>query len=148
MKEEISSSRQLARKRYIIGLIVSVIVCMVMTGMSILIQTLSGRKFPEDGLLIWINALTTSGGLMMMFYLLVILTDNGAFDLIGYSLKLVWYNTFHRNLRRTNLAATFHEYRLEKQKNRREFTVNFMLYAGLLFLAIGLLLLIPFYQNM
>lgn len=147
MNEEVSSSNVMTRNRYIRNLIISTVATIFLTGIALLFQISSGRKFPQDGLLIWINSFTLGGGLMIMLYFLVVLTDFGAFDLLGYSMKLVWYNTFRRGYRKTHLAATFHEYRLERYNNKRENSITYLLYPGLLFLGIGLILLIPFYQN-
>ena len=135
-------------KSYLIGLAISTFVTIFITGLIILIEWLSGLKFPQDGLLIWINALTIAGVIMISAFFLVLLADAGTFDMLSYAVKLFWYNTFNKEVRKTKLAPTFADYREEKRGKKRTVSVSFLLYPGILVLVIGLLLLIPFYQNM
>lgn len=145
--EVTNSEKRGSLKRYLIGLAISIAVTVAIGGLMIWIQTLNGHKFPEDGLLIWINALTISGVVMISVYFLVLLGDAGAFDMLAYAVKLFWYNTFNKEVRKTKLAPTFADYREEKRGKKRQGSVSFLLFPGLLALVIGLLLLIPFYQN-
>ena len=133
--------------RYIIGLAISVAVTCTLIGLMIWIQILSGHNYSQDGLLIWINALTISGVIMISAFFLVLLGDAGTFDMLAYAMKLFWYNTFNKEVRKTKLAPTFADYREEKRGKKRENSVSFLLYPGILALAIGLILLIPFYQS-
>ncbi|MCR5185175.1 MAG: DUF3899 domain-containing protein [Bacilli bacterium] len=148
MNEVVGNQKKRNFKGYLIGLLICIVITALITGLSILIQVLAGRNYQDNTLLIWINALCTGGALMMMFYILVKLSDEGAYDLLGYSIKLVWYNTFRREIRKTHLAPNFHTYREEKRRKKREVNMSFIFFPGLLFLIIGLILLIPFYQNM
>ena len=134
-------------KSYLIGLAISTLVTIFITGLVILIEWLSGLKFPQDGLLIWINALTIAGVIMISAFFLVLLADAGTFDMLSYAVKLFWYNTYNKEVRKTKLAPTFADYREEKRGKKRTTSVSFLLYPGILVLVIGLLLLIPFYQN-
>ena len=145
--EVVNSEKRDSLKRYLIGLVISIAVTIVLTGLMILIEWLVGYKFPQDGLLIWINALTVSGTIMISAFGLVLLSDAGTFDMLAYAVKLFWYNTFNKEVRKTKLAPTFADYREEKRGKKREGSVSFLLYPGLLALIIGLLLLIPFYQS-
>ena len=148
MNEVVGNEKKKNIKGYIVGLIVCTIITMIIVGISIGVQILAGRDYQSNALLIWINALSIGGALMMMFYLLVKFSDEGAYDLLSYSIKLVWYNTFRREIRKTHLAPNFHTYREEKRKKKRDTSVSYIFFPGLLFLIIGLILLIPFYQNM
>lgn len=93
---------------------------------------------------IWINALTLSGGLMILFYLLTLLTNQGVFDALTYGIKLAWTNLFHKNLRKTKLARTYAEYREEKNRGNKR-NMSFMVIGGAPYLLVGLILLIPYY---
>ena len=84
---------------------------------------------------------------MICSYFIVLLADAGTFDMLSYAVKLFWYNTFNKEVRKTKLAPTFADYREEKRGKKRTNSVSFLLIPGILVLAIGLLLLIPFYQN-
>ena len=145
MENNLPLNKKERRRHYLIGLLISVIITALVSGLFILIQYLAGRRFPADGLLIMINSLTSAGGIIILFYFLILLSDGGAYDLLAYSIKLFWVNTFHRNVRKTKLPPTFREYRELKRKNKRKESLSFILLGGLPFLIIGLLLLIPFY---
>lgn len=132
---------------FLIGLAISTGVTLVLVAGLIGLMVLVGHKFPEDGLLIWINALTVGGVIMISVYFLVLLADAGTFDMLAYAIKLFWYNTFNKEVRKTKLAPTFADYREEKRGKKRTNTVSYLLIPGVLVLVIGLLLLIPFYQK-
>ena len=99
MEDSVVTNKKEKRRRYLIGLLISLIITALLTGLFLLIQFWSGRKITSEGLLMWINALTASGSIMILFYLLILLSDGGAFDILAYSIKLFWVNTFHRNER-------------------------------------------------
>ena len=145
MENNLPLNKKDKRRRYLIGLLVSLIITALISGLFLLIQYLTGRRFPKDGLLMWINALTAAGGIIILFYFLILLSDGGAYDLLAYSIKLFWVNTFHKNVRATKLPPTFREYRELKRKNKRKESLSFILLGGLPYLIVGLLLLIPFY---
>ena len=145
--EVTTSERNEKLKHFLIGLAISTGVTVVLTGGLIGLLVLMGLKFPQDGLLIWINALTIGGAVMIFAYFLVLIADAGTFDMISYAVKLFWYNTFNKEVRKTKLAPTFADYREEKRGKKRTNTVSFLLIPGIIVLVIGLLLLIPFYQN-
>ena len=145
--EVTTSERNEKLKHFLIGLAISTGVTVVLTGGLIGLLVLMGLKFPQDGLLIWIDALTVAGVIMISAYFLVLIADAGTFDMISYAVKLFWYNTFNKEVRKTKLAPTFADYREEKRGKKRTNTVSFLLTPGIIVLVIGLLLLIPFYQN-
>ena len=145
--EVTTSERNEKLKHFLIGLAISTGVTVVLTGGLIGLLVLIGLKFPQDGLLIWIDALTVAGVIMISAYFLVLIADAGTFDMISYAVKLFWYNTFNKEVRKTKLAPTFADYREEKRGKKRTNTVSFLLIPGIIVLVIGLLLLIPFYQN-
>lgn len=145
--EVTTSERNEKLKHFLIGLAISTGVTIVLVGALIGLMVLVGHKFPQDGLLIWINALTIGGAVMIFAYFLVLLADAGTFDMLSYAVKLFWYNTFNKEVRKTKLAPTFADYREEKRGKKRTNSVSFLLIPGILVLVIGLLLLIPFYQN-
>ena len=145
--EVTTSERNEKLKHFLIGLAISTGVTIVLVGALIGLMVLVGHKFPQDGLLIWINALTIGGAVMIFAYFLVLIADAGTFDMLSYAMKLFWYNTFNKEVKKTKLAPTFADYREEKRGKKRTNTVSFLLIPGIIVLVIGLLLLIPFYQN-
>ena len=94
--EVTTSERNEKLKHFLIGLAISTGVTVVLTGGLIGLLVLMGLKFPQDGLLIWIDALTVAGVIMISAYFLVLIADAGTFDMISYAVKLFWYNTFNK----------------------------------------------------
>jgi hypothetical protein len=133
------------KKFYLIGLAISFGVCSLLFGLILIIEFFGlNMNMKDDGYLIMIDASTISGLMMLLFWLLVIITNEGAFDLISYSIKLVWYTTFHKSLRNVKLARTYADYRLEKRSKGKTNT-SFIALGGAPYLIAGLILLIPYY---
>lgn len=116
-------------KGFIIGSIVTFVVTGVIMGLVLLISFTQVSELTRQAAFVgWIDALSISAVLMILFYLLNLLSREGAFDMLAYSIKLVWYNTFYRSIKETKLPSTFREYRELKRAKRKD---------GLLFLLIG-----------
>ena len=133
-------------RNFIISSLVCFLITGVICGIIIAIEYWGlNRRFTGDmSYVIWIDALTLSGGFMGAFYLLSLLTNQGVFDALVYSCKLVWVNTFHRNVRETKLAKTFADYREEKNRSRKT-NLAFMVVGAAPYLLTGLILMIPYY---
>lgn len=130
-------------RSYLIGILVSFIITTVIAGLAILFQLAEGIKFEDQALRIMCNATFFSGIIMACVYVLVVLSNNGAYDLFAYSIKLVWYNTFHKNVRHSKLAASYAEYREQKRGKERTNT-SFMIVGATPYIIAGILLAIPF----
>lgn len=135
-------------KGYLIGLIVTFIINSLIVGLMILYQIgVLNRSFDSECYLILIDAFTIAGGMTCLFYLLMFVSKNGAFDAISYGVKLAFYTAFARKLRETRLPKTYADYR-ELKRGKDDENVRFVLWVGLLFLLIGVILLIPLYVSM
>ena len=124
-------------KGFVIGLIICIIINCLITFSVAMVKI---ANYPSDNinyLSVLTDGFTISGGLMSLFYLLVFVSDEGAFDILSYSIQLVWNVTFHKNVRETKLPKTYAEYRALKRAKPR-LDVKFILYSGLLFLFIGI----------
>lgn len=138
-----------ANKKVDKGFLIGFIICF---GINILIAVIIGliqiyvlnRSLQENCLLILTDSLSMSGLLMCLYYLLVFVSDEGAFDIISYSVQLLWNVTFHKNIRETNLPSTFAEYKQMKHAKTR-LNLRFVLFSGLLFLIIGIIIMIIYY---
>lgn len=136
-------------KRFWIGFLVTFGVTMLVAGtifgLSVL-NTLGQNKDPWDETVYvtLIDAFSIAGVLGMLFYFLSLLSTAGAFDILGYSMKLVWYNTFHRNVRDTALPKTYAEYKQIK-RGKKPNSLIFMLFGSLPALVIGFIFMIPYY---
>lgn len=133
-------------KGFIIGLIICLIINGLMAFLVSLIRISSLTTEQIDYLLVLTDGFTVSGGLMCLFYLLVFVSDEGAFDMLSYSIQLVWNVTFHKNVRETKLPKTYAEYRAMKRSKPR-LNLKFILYSGLLFLIIGIIIWIIYRTN-
>lgn len=91
------------------------------------------------------DAATFPGVFLILVYLLVKLSNGGAFDAISYSLQLVFYTVFFRSLRETKLPRSYTEYRLLKQGKKRA-GFSYLLIVGGIFLLITVVFLILYYQ--
>lgn len=134
-------------KGFIIGTIVSFVVTGLIMGIILLIVFLSKQSFAKEEIYVgWIDALTVSSIMMVLFYLLNLLTREGAFDILAYSFKLVWYNTFYRSIKDTKLPKSYREYRELKASKPKE--SNLFLIAGALpYLLAGIVLMIIYYTT-
>ena len=147
MPEELKEapSKSQTKKGYLIGLAISFATSSIIFGLMLIIQIFGlHMSMNSDGYLIIIDACSVAGGLMLLFWLLVLVTNYGAFDLIAYSVKLVWYTTFHKSLRNVKLARTYADYREEKRGKGR-INTSYLALGGAPYLLAGLILLIPYY---
>ncbi len=146
-KQNLNKEKKDFDKGFLIGFIICLLVCAFISVLVIL-QEIYGlqRDFASQNLLILTDAFTISGGLMLLFYLLVFVSDEGAFDMISYSIQLVWVVTFHKNVRETRLPRNYAEYRQLKRSKPR-LNLRFILFSGLIFFIIGIILLIIYHMN-
>jgi len=63
-------------------------------------------------------------------YLIVLLSSKGVFDILGYSLKVVIYNTFRKNVKETSLEKSYEEYRLNKQERQTTSPIYLLVIGG------------------
>jgi len=143
-KDEIREykEKKILSKAYIIGSIISFIVCSIICISIFCLQYYSSSQFLYLAL---IDGFTISGFLMMLFYLLVKLSDKGAFDILSYSVKVVIYSVFYKNIRESKLPSSYHEYK-ELKHSKPKLKVSYMFIIGIVFLIVGLILFIPYYQ--
>ena len=71
------------------------------------------------------------------------MSRGGAFDAIGYSVKLVLYSIFSPNLRETKLPKTYADYK-ELKRGRKQSSLSYIAISGALFFLTGLIFLIIF----
>ena len=108
-------------KGFIKGLIITFIVSLLVAGLIFSLQFLGlEEKNDADIMVAVVDSLTLSGGLGVIVYLLSLLSEHGAFDIISYSVKLLWYNTFHKNIKNTALPKNYTEYKMLKRQEETE----------------------------
>lgn len=91
------------------------------------------------------DAIGLSGVLGFSAFVLGYVSSKGAFDLVSYSVKLVFLNVFRPKYRQENFPKTFYEYKVLKNHEKRR-AVFPLLWLSLIFLAIGIIL-ISIYMN-
>lgn len=90
------------------------------------------------------NIFSIPGVILILLYLIMFVSKEGAFDAIAYSFKLVFYNTFRKDLRQTKLPATYGDYRLLKSSKPRSSSL-FLLFSAIPYIIAGIILLILYY---
>ena len=132
------------KKRLLIGSIitfaVSVLVALGIYLLKSFYDVGAKESFDAHTLRNVIDGLSISGLFGVLIYCIVWLSQAGAFDIIAYSMKLVWYNTFRRNVRQSALPSSYAEYKeLKHGDDQKSFL--FLLIGSLPCLIIGLGLL-------
>ncbi len=144
---EETRSKERNYKGFIIGSIVSFVITGVIMGLVILISFTANKELSREVIYVgWIDALTISSVIMLLFYLLNILTREGAFDILAYSFKLVWFNTFYRSIKETKLPRTYREYR-EQRRGMKKDSFLFLLVGAAPYLLAGIVLMIIYYSQ-
>ena len=135
------------KKRFIVGSLITFGATLLLAvGIYLLKSFLnvgSGLKFNDLLFRNIIDGLTLSGLLGALAFCLSFLSREGAFDILAYSVKVFWYNTFRRNIRQTALPSSYAEYKELKHGETKESTI-FILVGSLPCLVVGLILLIPY----
>ncbi len=130
------------RKIFIIGLVVSLLICTLICLIIFLVEYYSNKDFLYKCLT---DAFSLSGLILILSYFLVFCSFQGSFDMITYAIQVAFYTTFYKNLRETKVAKNYAEYKELKREKERP-NISYMAIVGGVFLIIGLLLLIPYYQ--
>lgn len=130
------------RKVFIIGLIVTFVICVLLFTIIFCVEYYSNKDFLYKCL---VDGFSLSGLIVILSYFLVYCSYQGAFDMLTYSIQVVFYSTFHKSLKETKVARNYAEYKqLKREKDRPN--VRYMFIVGLIFLIVGLILLVPYYQ--
>ena len=92
----------------------------------------------EIALQIWCDAFFVSGVFLTCGGLIVVASNGGVFDMLGYAVSLLWYTFKSSKVERK--YKTFYDYR-EARKDRKR-SVSYVLIVGLAMLAISVVFLI------
>ena len=132
-------------KAYLIGFIITFLVDSLIAVSYILIS-LSAKSFDVDNITLYrtlSDGFALPGVFTLLFYALILVSRGGAFDAIGYSVKLVVYSIFSPNLRETKLPKTYADYK-ELKRGRKQSSLSYIAISGALFFLTGLIFLIIF----
>ena len=118
---------------------------LITTGVGMLIVllvVLMKNGFTETdvtiALQIWCDAFFVSGVFLTCGGLIVVASNGGVFDMLGYAVSLLWYTFKSSKVERK--YKTFYDYR-EARKDRKR-SVSYVLIVGLAMLAISVVFLI------
>ena len=92
----------------------------------------------EIAMQIWCDAFFVSGVFLTCGGLIVVTSNGGVFDMLGYAVSLLWYTFKSSKVERK--YKTFYDYR-EARKDRKR-SVSYVLIVGLAMLAISVVFLI------
>ena len=92
----------------------------------------------EIAMQIWCDAFFVSGVFLTCGGLIVVASNGGVFDMLGYAVSLLWYTFKSSKVERK--YKTFYDYR-EARKDRKR-SVSYVLIVGLALLAISVVFLI------
>jgi len=146
-ENNLQPKKKIFTKEYWIGFAISIACCVLLGGIILLVEVTSlDLTLKEDSIQILTDVFSISGILMLLFFLLIVVSNEGAFDAITYSVKLIWNVTFHSNVRSTKLPTNYAEYRALKRKKDKK-PLSFIALAGLLFLLIGLIFFAIYKSN-
>ncbi|MDD7043429.1 MAG: DUF3899 domain-containing protein [Mollicutes bacterium] len=86
------------------------------------------------------------GGLLpILFWLLVWVSEKGAFDLIAYSVRKLFSFTFRIHPEKSNLPPTYADYVAIKKAKRKPFHYELLIVGGT-FLLLGLIFILVWYK--
>lgn len=136
-------------KRLVIGSLITFGISIFVAGIIFALAALNfqnqGLDWKEETNLLHglVDATSIAGLFGILAWAMMLLSDKGAFDILAYSLKLVWYNTFKKSIRETALPKTYAEY-VELKRGDRGKSYLYILLGSLPSLIIGIILIIPF----
>ena len=113
-----------------VGLLIVLLVVLMKNGFE--------EQDVEIAMQIWCDAFFVSGVFLTCGGLIVVASNGGVFDMLGYAVSLLWY-TF-KSSKGERKYKTFYDYR-EARKDRKR-SVSFVLIVGLALIAVSVVFLI------
>ncbi len=113
-----------------VGLLIVLLVVLMKNGFE--------EQDVEIAMQIWCDAFFVSGVFLTCGGLIVVASNGGVFDMLGYAVSLLWYTFKSSKVERK--YKTFYDYR-EARKDRKR-SVSFVLVVGLALIAVSVVFLI------
>ena len=113
-----------------VGLLIVLLVVLMKNGFE--------EQDVEIAIQIWCDAFFVSGVFLTCGGLIVVASNGGVFDMLGYAVSLLWYTFKSSKVERK--YKTFYDYR-EARKDRKR-SVSFVLIVGLALIAVSVVFLI------
>ena len=121
---------------------ITVLVGLALTFFAALVQGVFGQTENAALMKIFCNAFFAAGAILACAGLLVVATEGGAFDMLSFAVVLI-FDLFRKDVNKRKYKD-FYEYRQAKKEKKRSFA--FLLIVGVIFIAISLIFLIPYYN--
>ena len=137
--DEVLTTREkiLSILKYSLISLITSIICGVIVGLLDVYS--KGVSFTEYTIRVFADAFTVSGILNMLFFLLVILAREGAFDMIVYSTKRFFIFIFKKNPEESSLPRTYFDYVVQKRGDKKRNHFEYLIFPFIFFI-IGLIL--------
>lgn len=128
------------RKRFIIEFIITFCFCAVFCVIvALLLVFVKGDSFEDNTLRVIGDSFFVSGLLVMLFWILIYLSQEGAFDIIVYGTKKFFNYLLKRHPEDSSLPKTYYDYvSLKREKKKKGFLG--ILLSSLLFLIVGIII--------
>ncbi len=122
---------------------ITIFIGLLLTFFAALIQGVFVVKETAVLIKIFCNAFFVAGVILACAGLLVVLADGGAFDMLSYGVLLI-FSAFRKDVTKRKYKD-FYEYKQAKKSKKHGTFFLFIIGAG--FIAVSILLLIPYYNN-
>ncbi len=136
-----------AKKKRLKGGLISALITLTIIAIFVgLLVYISYRDVVEPKLLVFqvlSDAFGISGVLGIGIFGLGFVSSKGAFDLVTYSVKLLFLNAFRPKYRKESFPKTFYDYKVKKDSLDRKAPLM-MLFVALAYLSIGILMAVIF----
>lgn len=141
--------QRVKRKKFLISASISLIVGLLLTGLIVLVEyySLGTERFSTYLYLYLVDGFGLSGLLLLLAFLLSYPASEGSFDILAYGIQVFVLTIFRPSYRKSTFPADFYEYKLLKKQQKRK-PLLALFYVSLLFIAVGLFMLIPYYQHL
>lgn len=136
-------AKQKRLKRSLITALITLTVIAILIGLLVYITY---RNEIEPTLLtfrVLSDAFGIAGVLGIGIFCLGFVSSKGAFDLLSYSVKLIFLNAFRPKYRQESFPKSFYEYKVRKDSLDRK-APSMMFFVALAYLAIGILMTVIF----
>ena len=137
--DEVLTTREkiLSILKYSLISLITSIICGVIVGLLDVYS--KGVSFTEYTIRVFADAFTVSGILNMLFFLLVILAREGAFDMIVYGTKRFFIFIFKKKPEESSLPRTYFDYVVQKRGDKKRNHFEYLIFP-FIFFVIGLIL--------
>ena len=128
------------KKEHIISAIVAFVTCsLICVGVILIDVFVKELNFKDNGLTIFGDGFFVAGVLCVLFWLLVVVSQAGAFDMLVYGCRKFFIYIFRKHPEDSNLPATYYDYVMLKHKNKPK-RFYWSLVVSLVYLTIGIIL--------